>query len=268
MTRQSLTDQPPSPAANEAKPLKIRIELSVARFCVYCFFLFAALSWMFAFGILVGRGIPQVSSEETSYKADFMRFLGLGRESEPVPENPAETWENPKKTQEDQKKILQSLNYYEDLTQKSIPVPETSAADPTQLASPAPEANSKQVPADSAKQKSKSSQRPAQESAPPAETAKPSPPTTVQEVAPPPRMGEHFTLLIASLRDMDNAQKLVEQLKSKGYPARMESIDLNGGGRWNRVMVGSFDSRDGAMRFAAEFNRKERTEGLVIREAN
>jgi len=31
--------------------------------------------------------------------------------------------------------------------------------------------------------------------------------------------------------------------------------------RWNRVLVGSFGSRDEALRFAAEFNRKEHMEG-------
>ena len=259
MTRQSPNEPPSSPAASETRAPRVKIEMSVTRAFAYGFLLFTALSWMFVFGILIGRGLPLVTSEESSYKADFMRFLGLGREKEPVAQNAAESWDNPRKVREDQKKILQSLNYYEDLTQKSIPVPSQDTP-PAAVAGKGPSV-------DLAKQKQKIPPVQA-EPAPVTEAAKPAPTTTIPEAAPPPSIGEHFTLLIASLRDVDNAQRMVEQLKSKGYPARLESIDLNGGGRWNRVLVGSFESRDGAMRFASDFNRKERTEGLVIRESN
>ena len=76
---------------------------------------------------------------------------------------------------------------------------------------------------------------------------------------------EHYTLLAASLRDAGNAERLVKELKAKGYKPSMETIDMPESGRWSRVLVGSFDTREEALKFAAHFNRKENVEGLVIR---
>jgi cell division septation protein DedD len=84
---------------------------------------------------------------------------------------------------------------------------------------------------------------------------------------PPGIVSEHFTVLVSSLKDADNAQKLVEQLRAKGYSSRIENLNLGGSGRWNRVLIGTFKNREEALRFASEFNRKERMEGLVIRES-
>lgn len=73
---------------------------------------------------------------------------------------------------------------------------------------------------------------------------------------------ERFCVLVSSLKNKEGAQKLVEQLKSKGYASRMELFE----GKWNRVLVGSFDSREKATKYAADFNRKENMQASVIRE--
>ena len=244
-----------------AAPKRFHVELSRAQAFLCGLALLFSLTWMFIFGILVGRGLPLVDSKDTSLRAELMQFLGLGRELAQPVENVAETWEDPQKQQEIQKKIAQSLSYYEDLSRKDSTLPP-----------PAPPEQSPSVP----KEKSPDPGTKAKAKQPPAapqrtETASTGPQKSASQ--PPPRghdanenaSSEHFTLLIASLKDGEGARKLVDQLRSKGYNARLEPLDA-GGASWNRVLLGSFPNREGALRFAAEFNRRERMEGLVIRE--
>lgn len=238
---------------------RYRFDLSRRKFFLLVASLVVMLCWMFILGVLVGRGIALVSSEDFSIRAEFFRFLGLGKQAgQPAPKA-AETWGDPRK-------MLESLNYYEDLTQRgansSIAAPPKVAEDddadsgvvaPTVAATPPAE------PVKETPQKRQAAQ--VQPQTPPEKPAKSVPPPAAVT-------GEQFTLLVASLKDPENAQRLLEQLNQKGYSPRLETLDLHGGGKWNRVLVGSFQSREAALKFAAEFNRKENMEGLVIREAN
>jgi len=242
---------------------RFRFECGTTRLVMYCLVLVAGFSWMFVLGVLVGRGIPLVSSRDFSFHAQFVKFLGLGKEPPQPPANVAETWENPKE-------IMQSLTYYEDLTKKGgppspLPKPPSPPADAVQKGpagdntSPkpaAPAASPAPLPAAQAEQHAAQTVRKAPVPESPKETAGPEP------------GAEHFTLLISSLREVENANRIMEQLRSKGYSPRLDSLDLSESGRWNRVLIGSFRSREEALHFAAEFNRKERMEGLVIRETD
>jgi cell division septation protein DedD len=260
----NLPENPDTPKAQR----RFHIDLSGTQvfFCALC--ALVVLSWMFIFGILIGRGLPMVDSKDVSYRAEFFRFIGLGEEEQRLEtENAAETWESPQQQQERQKKILESLNYYEDLSQKGSSIPQSTPATPPVPASQPPATKDKtadQAAKSKAKQPSPTAQR--QDG-----TAQGSQKTASQQSAKeqdtPDNSSEHFTLLIASLRDGESARKLVDQLRSKGYNARLEPLDASGGTNWNRVLLGSFPNREGALRFAAEFNRRERMEGLVIRES-
>ncbi len=220
---------------------KYRIEVSKKRLVFYVSCFAAALCWMFVLGVLAGRGIALVSSEDISVRAGLMRFMGLGKQADQPAPKAAETWEEPRK-------ILDSLNYYEDLTRK-----EAGAGITAPAPSPRP---SEKTPAVKPEKTARATP------APEPEPEKPARPAPSDSVAP----GEHFTLLVSSLQNPANAQRLMTQLKAKGYSPRLETLDLNGA--WNRVLVGSFQAREAALKFAAEFNRKEKMEGLVIRESN
>jgi cell division septation protein DedD len=257
MARSMIEDNAPEQRGKGPKPKRYRFELSRLQLSLCCSGLIVALSWMFVFGLLVGRGVPLVDPSDISFPAVFLRFLGLDKSPAKPPSNVAQTWE-------DQKKMLETLKYYEDLTQKSVsltakPTPSHAGATP-QL----PPKSSPEGPADT-KQKTPSTPEGTDmtRGSPAEKTASQQP---VPDPGGPETSSEHFTLLISSLRDSENAQRLLDQLKTKGYPARIESLDLSGA-RWNRVLVGSFQSRADALRYAAEFNRKEKTEGLVIRES-
>lgn len=260
MTRPKLLVLHPEPEKQNGgrDSKKYRFELSKKKLVFYSICLTAALCWMFVIGLLVGRGVALVSAEDVSIRAEFMRFLGLGQKTEQPVRKAAETWGDPKK-------MLESLNYYEDLTGQSVPpvaaLPKPATQEPVASA-PAVEQAKESAPGRSVPQAPAAAAAPREKSAGQEEknvkAAPPSSPTIAS--------AEQFTLLVASLKDPENAQRLVDQLKTKGYSPRLEALDLHGGGRWNRVLVGSFNTREAALKFAAEFNRKESMEGLVIRE--
>jgi cell division septation protein DedD len=238
----------------ERKPKRYRFELRFTELLFYGLGMLIALTWMFAFGILIGRGIPLVSSDDISLQAHLMRYLGLGKPAGQQPQTQInESFDSPQK-------MLETLDYYADLTQSDVP--STPALRPVPAL---PAASPRQPPAETLNPKAKSSKeqgQPTQELRPP-----PSQQGALPQSGPPGLGSEHFTLLVSSLKDAENAQKLVDQLRSKGYSPRIETLNLGGSGQWNRVLVGFFKNRDEALRFASEFNRKEHTEGLVIRES-
>jgi hypothetical protein len=239
MTRPKLVVVHPEQPEQPKGVKKYRFELGRTRLVFYVVGLTAAMCWMFVFGVLVGRGVSLVTPGDYSLHAGFLRVLGLDRQADQPAERAADTWGDPRK-------MLETLNYYEDLTQKG-----TTAAPPAGTAA-------KDAPQSQAAGEQVVRKLPSPEPDKAAKARQAQPPVAV----------EQFTLLIASLRDPENAQRLMDQLRAKGYSPRLEMLDLNGGGRYNRILLGSFQNRDAALKFAADFNRKEHMEGLVIREPN
>jgi L,D-transpeptidase ErfK/SrfK len=74
-----------------------------------------------------------------------------------------------------------------------------------------------------------------------------------------------FTLQTASLRNRERARQLVNELRSKGYPSRLEVADIADKGRWYRVLVGDFSTRKEAKDFANHFLKTENLEEVVVR---
>lgn len=227
---------------------RFRIDLSITQFLLISLCLVFVFAWMFVFGVLVGRGLPLVDSADASLQAQLMRFIGLGKETPPPPKNAAQTWESPQK-------MMESLTYYQSFTNGTDPIsgaPLNEGPDSSpgvkqettnqQLASARPQA-----------EKSKSS------------NAGNADPEQDSRAEAPEEVTEHFTLLAASVRDSNNAENFAKKLQAKGYSPRLETVDMPESGRWTRILVGSFDTREEALKFAADFNRKENMEGLVIR---
>lgn len=233
--------------AKKSKSKTFRFELGFMQLLLYFFSLLMVLAWMFVFGVLIGRGLPLVKAEDTSLSAQVLRFMGLGREEVPdPPAKVAESWQ-------DSREMLGSLNYYQSLTNETDPI----SGKPL-IKSPIPSAPQAK---DSTRKTTQPSSKPSVEQASSEEAEQPRPTGTLDTA----NQTEHFTLLAASLKDSSNAERLVKKLQAKGYTPTMETIDMPESGRWTRVLVGSFDSREEALKFAAQFNRKENVQGLVIR---
>lgn len=234
----------PKPSDNSRRK-RFHVEFGPGQLVLFSFTFFVVLAWMFVFGILVGRGLPLAESADTSLRAQLMRFMGLAEKAPEPYQQAAKTWEDPQK-------MVESLDYYESLTKPSTP---SSNKPAVKVAIPPPQP--KTVPPRPVPPKTKI-----------ARSDPPTPATSdnVQENKAVERVTTRFTLLAASLKDAANAERFFRKLQAKGYSPRMETVELPESGRWTRVLVGSFDSREEALKFAAEFNRKESMQGLVVRQ--
>lgn len=243
--------KPPKPTSLELpiEEAKFRFELTIGQIFFRTFLLIVAFGWMFIFGIMIGRGLPLVGSTEESLRAQFFKYLGLAKQPEPPIQNAANTWEKPEE-------MLKALDYHEALTKTA------KVVDPS-----SPPAKKKEEPptkkTDASKNAKVEKQQPPNE-----KTEKKSPPPEEKKVEeedlPPEDAGGAYTLMIASLRTPEYANRLVEKLRAKGYSPRVEVIN-SGGKQWHRVMLGAFDDNAKAVQFATQFNQKEKMQGLVVR---
>jgi hypothetical protein len=217
-----------------------RVDLSRNKLILYALSFVVSLCFMFILGIFAGRGVPVVRPDDFSMKGRFLRLLGLEKQTGQYFPKAAATWEDPKK-------MLESLNYYEDLTHKGgTPIDAAPKVIEPTLAIPVPE------PAKEPEKRASTSREPAEKPSAP----QPDKPRTAGLAA------EQYTLLVASLRQPE-AQVLIEKLRARGYSPRVESLDL-GAATWTRILLGSFPSREAAIIFAAEFNSKENLQALVV----
>lgn len=80
---------------------------------------------------------------------------------------------------------------------------------------------------------------------------------------------DRFTINVASFRERKRAERLVDELKEKGYGAFVGKATIPKKGTWYRVSVGRFSTRKEAQDFARTVKEKEGMDSFVreIREA-
>jgi len=66
-----------------------------------------------------------------------------------------------------------------------------------------------------------------------------------------------YAVQLASFPDIRIAKEMEESLKSKTYPAYIETVDLPGKGTWYRVKVGGFTTKDEAKRYGNDIITSE-----------
>jgi cell division septation protein DedD len=242
----SMPQERPSASGAAHKGKRYRFEWSLLQVLGFGLGSLLVMGWMFVFGVLVGRDLPIAGGDEQSLRGQLVRFLGLPHEPvKPTPAPAAEALEDPSK-------VLEELDYRNALTQRPEAAADASAPK-AEGAANRPAAKSPEKTPANAPQKATTARD------------RPSPAKEGVAPAPVPAGNEQHTLLVASLRSQDNAQKLTQQLRSKGYDPQLETLDKPDDGRWYRVLVGSFKTRDEAQRFAAEFNKRENFQGIAIR---
>lgn len=67
-----------------------------------------------------------------------------------------------------------------------------------------------------------------------------------------------FTVQVASSREKEDADGIAARLKKKGYDAFVVPADIPGKGKWYRVRVGVFSTKEEAASYADGLKRKER----------
>lgn len=68
-----------------------------------------------------------------------------------------------------------------------------------------------------------------------------------------------YTVQVASFRDRASADSLAKNLERKGYNTMVTEADVPGKGRWSRVSVGSFDTKQQAKAYGERLKTKERS---------
>ena len=234
-------------SAEQKARKRYRFEWSLVQLLMFGFGAAVVMAWMFAFGVLVGRDLPLADNADQSLRGQVVRFMGLPRQG-------AQNQPEPAAAVEDPGKLLEELDYHKALTEKPESSAEGSPAKGDGTAAKKPGA--KPTGGESANRPNAKTSVQGERPVDRKEAAASKP--TVDGTEP-------HTLLVASLRSHGNAQKLVQQLRAKGYDPQLDTLDKTDGGRWYRVMVGSFTNREDAQRFVAEFNKREKAQAMVIR---
>jgi cell division septation protein DedD len=87
------------------------------------------------------------------------------------------------------------------------------------------------------------------------------PPTEEKKAAPPPKV--KFTLQVGAFNNSEEARELVNQLRSKGYPAYQVTGSAAAKGTIYRVRIGQFQSLPEARQFALAFEKKEKVKTVI-----
>lgn len=101
----------------------------------------------------------------------------------------------------------------------------------------------------------------------------PQPSMPAEPPAPPPpaapalsgATGTPYAVQLGAYRNYEEANTHLEDWKAKGYPAYLMSADIPNSGRWYRVRVGAFATRDDAQSFREELGSREAVDGIVVR---
>jgi cell division septation protein DedD len=200
------------------------------------------LTWVFILGVIVGRGYVS----DTITRAFNDQIQKLQQEKKVLMEKYLAQERKPDLTQEE---ILKpkNLDFYDDLPQKDnggthlkIPQPALKPMAPPAKA----EAQEKNIPKEPEKPKE------------PLKTAvkvtgkepSPLPESKVsKETKEAPKKNNGFMVLVGSYRDEATAESSVKRLQEKKYQAFLRTKDIpQKGGKWFRIQMGPFASRDEA----------------------
>ena len=204
------------------KPLVTLSRKAIAGWAVVVFVISA---WMFGMGVMVGRGTAPVSFDIDQLKRTLESLQASAPPSSPKsgpgPEAP-------------EMKSKADLGFYD-----SLPKNREDVEMPNLTKSPPAPAPSKPEPA---------VQKPAEPTVPPKvekPAAAPAPPA-----APPPPAaaaaapGKPLTVQIAAVKSEEEARRLLERLRQRGYAAYIEAIAIPDKGTWYRLRMGEFPSKE------------------------
>ncbi len=78
---------------------------------------------------------------------------------------------------------------------------------------------------------------------------------------------ESFSLQVASYKERAKAEETAKKLGSLGFKPRVLAVDLPSKGRWYRIVVGGFESREAAQKAADRIAKKIKGASCIIRKA-
>jgi len=181
--------------------------------------LFVVSCWMFVIGVLVGRDTLPVRFKINPIKIELTRLKEADQEKEL----------ERIKAAADAANAPADLDFYEELKKKT-PRPEPQKR-------PESKVRSKTLPAPV----KKDAKKPGRTKVIKKKVAKP---TDIKPAAPQPPAGDKpYTIQAASVKELAEAEKMVAQLKDKGFPAYKTIGIVPATGIWFRVRIGRYGSK-------------------------
>ena len=207
---------------------------------------FFVAAWMFVLGVLVGRGTAPVHFDTQALQKELaeLRDAMMQKEREAV--------EKAMRGEDEQA----PLEFYEALKTDK---PDTAVRIPPAQALPDETAAPASAPADATPpHKSRIALKPKQAAA----GLKPAP-VPADAVQTPAAAAGQLTIQVASMKDGAAAERIVANLKRKGYPSYLSRIVIPDKGVWYRVRVGSYRDRTEAASDMARLTRDQNSPILV-----
>lgn len=201
------------------KPLVALSRKAIAGWAVAVFIISA---WMFGMGVMVGRGTAPVSFDIDQLKRTLASL------QRPAPQAP----KSGPRPEASEMKNKTDLGFYD-----SLPKNREDAEMPN-LPKPPPAPDRPEPPA----------KKPAEPTAPP-KAEKPAAASAPAPAASPPAPapaapGKPLTVQIAAVRSEEEARRLLEKLRQRGYAAYVEPIAVPDKGTWYRVRMGEFPAKE------------------------
>ena len=203
--------------------------------------IFFVMGWMFVLGILVGRGTAPIPLKAHKLENELTALKAAIEQKEQAQlQKQATDGEAPRS----------ELGFYEALKEPLPKTRERKVAPAAVVVKPAPEPPKAKPAASEAPQAQVAAPKavtpPAAAPSPPkaAAAAKPAAPQPNAPAAPEaPPATDRYTVQVASFKEIESADEMVNRLRAKGFPAYHVHMDVPGKGAWFRVRVGAFADR-------------------------
>lgn len=210
-------------------------------------------TWMFVLGILVGRGTAPVKFDVERIQKELAELKAAA-----LKRSTAEMATSARRDLSNGGPGAADLEFYEDLRASRQEVKFKAPAE-KKLSPPAPKKTAEAV------KKPNTTAAVAKKNA--AKTVKPAPVKKVAKTRPPPVAGKpagrQLTIQVASVKSPQVADRMVRDLKQKGYPAYTRIGKVAGKGIWYQVRVGHFSSRQKAADMLTRL-RRDNWKALVV----
>lgn len=239
---------------------KIQIDLNSSSILLWGGLLLFLLVWIFALGILVGRGFfPADIQAVSELKAQIGRLQEIVRRDDT--QKPRELEKDP----EDSPKLA----FYEKLATKKKKAREEEARKkkeqlmperPKPVIAEAPVSRNEKPPQEKPKPRVEPEKKPA-------DKERAGPPPSKPDGAMDPRVGAvaakaRFTVQVAALESRGMAKDMVARLRSRGHPAYHYDVTIRGK-TYYRVRCGRFLTRSDAESYVRQLARKEGIDAFV-----
>ncbi len=186
--------------------------------------LFVLSAWMFGMGVMVGRGTAPVHFEIDQLKRTIESLQKASREPQRSGAPSVESTEMKDKTKLDFYEALSKSKEDIELPNLPKPAPPPPAARPEAAARPEKAAPAPQP---------QPTQPPAPVAPPPAPAAAASAPA-----------GKGFTVQVAAVKSEEEARRMLDRLRQRGYGGYVEPVTTPDKGTFFRVRMGDFPSKE------------------------